>query len=248
MTEETLIALRDVTLSRDGQHVLDHVSLELRRGEGITVIGPNGAGKTTLLRIVLGLVQPDAGEVTRTPGIRFGYVPQHMALNNLMPMTVERFLALATPAPALAPMKLLERTGIAHIRERTLHALSGGEMQRLLLARALMTAPDVLVLDEPAQHLDIAGQIGIYRLIEEMQEEYRLSMLLVSHDLHLVMKKAKQVICLFHHICCSGHPESLLENEEFHALYGPQIAEVLAYYPHSHTHAHEHFDAPIEKA
>lgn len=226
---------------REGEKViLDNLDLAIAEKERVTVIGPNGAGKTTLLRVMLGLRKVDEGKVIRRPGLSFGYVPQQLPLNPLIPMTVEGFLNLSGRVDRKTIASLMEETGIAPLAKQSIHRLSGGEMQRMLLARALARKPDVLVLDEPAQQLDFNGQIQLYRLIDAVYEQYHCAVILVSHDLHLVMRSANRVICLYHHICCSGKPENILGDAAFSRLFGENITEVLAYYHHQHGgHTHE---------
>lgn len=235
-----ILELQDVKVSEGEKVILDNLNFAIEEKERVTIIGPNGAGKTTLLRVMLGLRRPDEGKIIRRSGLSFGYVPQQLPLNPLIPMTVEGFLNLSGRADKKTVSKLMEETGIATLAQQSIHRLSGGEMQRMLLARALARRPDVLVLDEPAQQLDFNGQIQLYRLIDAVYEQYGCAVILVSHDLHLVMRSANRVICLYHHICCSGKPENILGDAAFTRLFGENITEVLAYYHHHHGgHTHE---------
>lgn len=234
-----LISLERLTVREDGKAILDGLDLAVEEGEKITVIGPNGAGKTTLLRVILGLRKPDAGVMRLSREVRFGYVPQKLPLNPLIPLTVSGFLTLNMNPEKEALQRTAEETGISLLLTRSIHALSGGELQRVLLTRALLREPEVLVLDEPAQNLDFSGQIQLYRLLDAIHERRKCTLILVSHDLHLVMKSSSRVICLFHHICCSGRPEAIVGDRAFSQLFGENIAGVLATYHHSHTHTHE---------
>ncbi len=240
MTASALISAKDLTVVRNGTTILDRISLDITAGNHVTIIGPNGAGKTTLLHCLLGLEKPDTGTVTRQDGLVIGYMPQQLALNNLMPLTVARFLRLGDPKANIA--QALEEVGAAHVAESSMHQLSGGEKQRVLLAYSLLGQPDLLVLDEPAQQLDITGQIALYERLQNIQEERQCTILMVSHDLHHVMSSTHQVVCLFHHICCSGQPESIVQEDAFLSLYGTHAAQVLAHYSHTHSHAHDIFE------
>jgi zinc transport system ATP-binding protein len=210
----------------------------LHEGEIVTVIGPNGAGKTTLLKKILGLIVPSNGEVVRHSALRIGYMPQKLTLNPLMPITVQRFLQ-QTRADNHAIQQALHDVGVANLLQQSLHAVSGGELQRVLLARALLRQPELLVLDEPAQGVDVCGQADLYRLIAQLRDRYHCSVLLVSHDLHLVMAATDTVICLNRHICCQGHPEHVSQHPEYLQLFGRQIAEDIAVYTHRHDHDHD---------
>lgn len=239
----TLIQARDIVL-KDGDKVLLHnISLSIKAGEIITLIGPNGAGKTTLLNILLGLRQPSSGKVERAKDLRIGYMPQRLQLNPQLPLSVERFLSLAniTSLKSISPLSIdtaLARTGVAHLKKNDMTNLSGGEMQRVLLARALLRQPQLLVLDEPVQGVDVGGQSQLYQLIRELRNEMNCGVLMVSHDLHLVMAATDHVICLNQHICCHGHPESVSNHPAYLELFG-HTADNLATYTHHHDHDHD---------
>jgi zinc transport system ATP-binding protein len=218
--------------------VLDGVSLAVHAGEIVTIIGPNGAGKTTLLRTVLGLQAATHGTLRRKPDLRIGYVPQRVAIDDTMPLTVRRFLALARASRAEIAAALAE-VGAEHAIDLAVQTLSGGEMQRVLLARALLRRPDLLVLDEPVQGVDVAGQAEIFALIRRIRDRYGCAVLLVSHDLHLVMAATDRVVCLDHHICCSGTPETVTRHPEYLSLFGATV-EGIAPYTHHHDHRHDH--------
>lgn len=236
--DRLLLSARGVCVRADDRLLLDRIDLDLHEGEIVTVIGPNGAGKTTLLKTLLGLVPADTGAVTRASGLRIGYMPQKLALNPLLPMTVRRFLR-QTGADNRAITDALLQTGVANLAQRSLHRLSGGELQRVLLARALLRQPQLLVLDEPAQGVDVCGQADLYRLIADLRNRLHCGVLLVSHDLHLVMAATDTVICLNQHICCQGHPEHVSQHPEYLQLFGRQIADDIAIYTHHHDHDHD---------
>jgi zinc transport system ATP-binding protein len=218
----------------EGREVLHEVSFSIRPREIVTIIGPNGAGKTTLLRCLLGLEHADYGTVSMQPNARIGYVPQHFRPQASIPIDVARFLALYAPVPPA----LVERLAVTHLMARPLHALSGGEMRRVLLLRALLKSPALLVLDEPTAGVDVAGQGALYALLKQLREELGFAVLMVSHDLHVVMAGAERVICLNHHVCCEGTPEHVGSNTVFRSLFGDAVADQLALYHHHHTHVH----------
>ncbi|HVG82203.1 MAG TPA: zinc ABC transporter ATP-binding protein ZnuC [Methylomirabilota bacterium] len=235
--EASLIAAEGVSLALGGRAILDGINLSVHSGEIVTLIGPNGAGKTSLVRVLLGLVPPDRGRVLRKPGLRVGYVPQRMDRDPVLPLDADRFLALAGRTSAERRRAALEEVGAGHVARQPFHALSGGELQRVLLARALLCDPDLLVLDEPVRGVDVGGQIALYDLVDKIRKTRRCGVLMVSHDLHLVMAATDQVICLNTHICCAGRPETVTRHPEYRALFGT-AAERLAVYVHHHDHAH----------
>jgi zinc transport system ATP-binding protein len=236
-TTAPLVELQGVSLAFGRRAALSDVSLAVASGEIVTIIGPNGAGKTTLLRVVLGLQRPDAGRVTRRPGLSVGYLPQRLTIDETLPLTVKRFLALAPGARKALPAALAE-VGAGHTLELPVQTLSGGELQRVLLARALLREPQLLVLDEPAQGVDIAGQAELFSLIRRIRDERNCGVLLVSHDLHLVMAATDRVVCLNHHVCCSGHPAAVTRDPAYRALFGTAI-DGFALYAHRHDHSHD---------
>lgn len=235
---DALIQLSDVGVRFSGQNILDQVNLTLTRGEIVTLIGPNGAGKTTLVRTVLGLLKPDTGSVWRQPRLTIGYMPQKLHVDATLPLSVLRFLRLVPGVDRTSAASALAEVGADHLLDSPLQTISGGELQRVLLARALLRKPELLVLDEPVQGVDVSGQAELYRLITQLRNRYGCSVLMVSHDLHLVMSTTDQVVCLNHHICCSGHPEQVSGDPAFVELFG-QDARSLAIYHHHHDHAHE---------
>ncbi len=232
-----LIESRGLTFSRGGQSILRDVDVAVRRGEIVTVVGPNGSGKTTLLRLLVGAERPDDGVIARAPGLRIGYVPQRLAIDHTMPITVDRFLAL-TGGDRAARRVALERVGIDALGERQMIDLSGGQFQRALLAQAILRRPDLLALDEAAQGLDQPGVAQFYRLIEELRAELGCGVLMISHDLHVVMAASDRVICLNGHVCCEGAPTAVSAAPEYRALFGLGTQGALALYRHEHDHSH----------
>jgi len=235
---DALIQLDGVAVSFNGQSVLDDVQLSVQPGEIVTLIGPNGAGKTTLVRVVLGLLQPERGNVRRAPRLRIGYMPQKLHVDATLPLSVLRFLRLVPGVDRKRALAALAEVGAEQVIDSPLQSISGGEMQRVLLARALLREPQLLVLDEPVQGVDVAGQAELYRLISRLRERHGCGVLMVSHDLHLVMSATDQVVCLNRHVCCSGHPEQVSGDPAFIELFG-QDAKSLAVYHHHHDHAHD---------
>lgn len=234
----TLVELANISVQFDERKVLDKVSLTIKRGEITTLIGPNGAGKSTLVKVLLGLQKRFIGQITRQKGLRTGYVPQKLKLNDSLPLTVERFLKLAGRYSQQEIIDSLKLVGAEHMLMANMHSLSGGETQRVLLARALLQRPDLLVLDEPAQGVDVQGQIDLYELIDTLRRRFNCAVFMVSHDLHLVMAKTDDVICLQHHICCSGAPADIAQHPNYIALFGQAQRESLAFYHHQHDHHH----------
>lgn len=233
----SFLAADRLTLMRQGKVILREVSLAVEERDFITLVGPNGAGKSMLLKAMMGLEKINGGTVTRREEMRIGYVPQRLLADPTVPITVARFLRLRKNAAALP--EVAARTSVSALLDCPLHALSGGELQRVLLARALMESPDLLVLDEPAQNLDVSGQLAFYKLLETLYRERNVAILMVSHDLHLVMASTRKVVCLYHHICCSGTPHTVARDPEFIAMFGDDMARMMAVYTHEHLHTHE---------
>ncbi|CAA6818062.1 MAG: Zinc ABC transporter, ATP-binding protein ZnuC [uncultured Thiotrichaceae bacterium] len=238
MTEQ-LVSLTNIAFSIGERVILHDISLELQRGKILTIIGPNGAGKSTLLRILLGLESNYTGKVGLADGITLGYVPQKVAVDPQIPLSVERFLLLACSTIPESFATTLEQVGVAHLLPQKVTSLSGGEFQRVLLARALLREPDLLVLDEPAQGVDMQGQASLYGLLDELVDEHGFGVLMVSHDLHVVMANTDDVLCLNQHICCSGHPEAVSRHPEYMRLFGDQSTENIGIYTHHHDHEHD---------
>ena len=238
MPTEFLLSAQDVSLEINKRRVLDHISLQILEQQIVTLIGPNGAGKTSLVKILLGLQAPSSGQVKRHRNLSIGYMPQRLQVEASMPITVRKFLQLALRRHSPSLSQACEQVGAEGLLDNQLHSLSGGEFQRVLLARALLQRPQLLVLDEPAQGVDINGQAELYELIGRIRDEYRCSVLMVSHDLHLVMSATDEVLCLNQHICCHGHPEQVSNDPAYLELFGRRQAENLAVYTHNHNHHH----------
>ena len=241
---ESLIRAEALSVLYPGTPALRNVSLSLCPGEIVTVVGPNGSGKSTLVRSLLGAITPDEGRVTRREGLRIGYVPQKLALDPTLPMTVNRFIdlpgrGLFDRSARARTRAALERTGAAGLGDRPLSGLSGGQLQRVLLARALLGEPHLLILDEPTQGLDQPGAAAFYQLIERLRNETGVAILMVSHDLHVVMAASDRVICLNGHVCCEGTPSHVAAAPEYRALFGFGTGGALALYRHEHDHDHE---------
>jgi zinc transport system ATP-binding protein len=236
---ERLIGARGVDKRFGARTVLAGVDLAVHPAEIIALIGPNGAGKTTLLRILLGLVDPDRGTVERKPSLRIGYMPQRLAIDDLLPLPVRRFLELGRPADRTALVAALAEVKAEHVIDSPIQAISGGELRRVLLARALLRDPELLVLDEPVQGVDVIGQGDLFRLILAIRDRRRCGVLMVSHDLHLVMAATDTVLCLNQHVCCTGRPEAVSRHPEYIALFGAREADALALYTHHHDHVHD---------
>ncbi|MGE5475313.1 MAG: zinc ABC transporter ATP-binding protein ZnuC [Bacteroidales bacterium] len=239
MAPESLLTLEGVSLALAGNPVLADVSLAVAPGRIVTIVGPNGAGKSTLVKVALGLLAPDRGRVTRAPGLNIGYVPQSLAVEPTLPLSVRRFLAMAAPRASRAELEAaLARVGAVHVLGRQVGRLSGGELQRVMLARALLRRPRLLALDEPVGGVDMAGQAEIYDLIAVLARDEGAGVLMVSHDLHVVMAATDEVVCLNRHVCCAGHPEAVSRHPEYLALFGARVAASLAVYTHVHDHEH----------
>jgi len=244
-----VIAAQQISHQFEQEWVLDKIDFSLNQGEIITLIGPNGAGKSTLLRILLGLLTPTQGKVLRAPNLKIGFMPQKVHLEATLPMSVENFLQLALPAPPNRwrfwqsyhqdfnheQRQIIDELDLERLLQHPIQKVSGGEMQRILLARALMRDPTLLVLDEPVQGVDIQGQNELYEYINYVRQQRQCAVLMVSHDLHIVMKHTDQVLCLNRHICCSGHPTNVQQSHVYRDLFG--ISEnAIAVYEHHHDH------------
>ena len=238
MNAEHILEARDIAWRLGSETILDRVSLRLHEGEILTVIGPNGAGKTSLLRILMGLLAPSAGSVWRKPGLRIGYMPQRLVIDPSLPLDVGRFLRLTERRPD-ALDAVTDEVGIRELLRTPLARVSGGEFQRVLLARALLRKPQLLVLDEPVQGVDVNGQAELYGLINEVRRRHHCAVLMISHDLHLVMAATDTVLCLNKHVCCAGKPEVVSAHPEFLQLFGKQAVNEIAVYTHHHDHAHD---------
>ena len=239
----TLVELNGVNLALRGgdsqRQLLSNIDLSLEAGKITTLIGPNGSGKTTLVKLILGLIEPDSGTIQRQPGLRLGYMPQKLHIDPTLPLTVRRFLKLAGRYTPIQLQQALAQVRADHLLDSAMQKLSGGETQRVLLARALLREPQLLILDEPVQGVDVNGQIELYALIADLRQRFGCGVLMVSHDLHLVMASTDNVICLNQHICCSGHPEQVSNDPAYIAMFGRKGADNLALYNHHHNHRHD---------
>ena len=243
MGNSSLIEAHGICKFYAGRIVLHEVSLRIARGEIVTIVGPNGAGKTTLLNCLLGLETPDHGHVLRSADLRIGYMPQHFTPLASMPMTVAYFLKLYGMQASAVTDSLANELGIAALMKAQMRTLSGGELRRVLLMRALLKNPNLLVLDEPTSGVDVSGQSELYRLLKRLSEARGFAMVMVSHDLYVVMAAAERVICLNHHICCEGTPQHIGGDASFRAMFGDSFADQIALYHHHHTHQHGLADA-----
>lgn len=235
---ENLISLSGVGVRRGGRWLVEGVDLTIRRGEIVTLIGPNGSGKSTTARVATGVWQPSRGTVSRRDGLKIGYVPQKLAIDWTLPLTVNRLMTLTGRHAEAAIAAALAAVEAGHLRAAAVQTLSGGEFQRVLLARAMIGKPDLLVLDEPVQGVDFSGEVALYDLIRAIRDETQCGVLLISHDLHVVMAQTDTVICLNGHVCCQGTPESVAQSPEYLSLFGSRGAQTLAIYQHRHDHTH----------
>lgn len=226
-----LISLEKVHLQRGGRSILRDIDLNIMPQKITTIVGPNGAGKSSLIALLLGLMPPSQGNIRWQSALRMSFVPQQLQLLPDLPMTVKRFLE---DVPHQQRDAWLERLSIHHLLNSPLQHLSGGESQRLLLVRAILRQPDLMLMDEPASGIDPASLQTYYRILREYQREHGIAMVLVSHDLHLVMAASDEVICLNQHICCSGRPENIAHSPDFSRLFGSEYA----WYVHRHDHHH----------
>jgi len=256
-----LVEVHGLGVHRAGRWLVRDVDLSVNPGEVVTLIGPNGSGKSTTAKAVIGVLAPDAGQVRRAPGLRVGYVPQALGIDDSLPLTVHRLLTLTAHQGRAAVEQALEQVGIPHLRTAPVHRLSGGEFQRALLARALLRSPDLLVLDEPVQGVDFPGELALYGLIREIRDSTGCGVLLISHDLHVVMAATDTVICLNGSVSCRGTPQSVVSDPAYVSLFGRAAADTLAVYRHrhgagglsheqphdpchDHSHAHDHHRSP----
>lgn len=233
----SLISAKGLSVRYGGLSVLLDVDFTIEAGEIVTIVGPNGSGKSTLIRALLGALKIE-GSVTRAVGLRIGYVPQKLSIDATMPMAVARFLSLPVRQSEADMWRVLAMVGASGLDARQMSALSGGQFQRVLLARALLGKPDILILDEPTQGLDQPGVASFYQLIEEVRRDMGCAVLLVSHDLHVVMSASDRVICLNGHVCCEGTPDVVSEAPEYRAMFGVGTGGALALYRHEHDHHH----------
>ena len=236
----SLIKAQGLGVRIGARQILRDVNLSVRKREIVTVVGPNGSGKTTLLRVLIGAQTSSEGAVVREAGLKIGYVPQRLAIDQAMPLTVARWLALSGTKDRNRHLRIAGQVGISGLLKQQMSSLSGGEFQRALLAEALLVSPDLLVLDEPTQGLDQPAVASFYKLIEGVRDDIGCAVLMVSHDLHVVMRSSDHVICLNGHVCCQGTPTLVSAAPEYQALFGFDTEGALALYRHRHDHRHDH--------
>ncbi len=236
----SLLTVENLSIRYGENTVLSGVSLSITPGEIVTIVGPNGSGKTSLLRAIIGATRPAQGHVRHADGLRLGYVPQSLHIDPTLPITVARFLRLPNRASQAACQDALNDAGVPQLMDRQMSALSGGQFQRVLLARALLAKPQLLLLDEATQGLDQPGSAAFYRRIEKVRRDTGCAVLMISHELHVVMSASDRVICLNGHVCCEGTPEVVSSAPEYRALFGSGTGGALALYRHDHDHGHDH--------
>ena len=237
MSNNILVKLKKAGLHQNGKWLVRDVSLQVEKGKIITLIGPNGSGKSTTAKIALGIYKKIEGEVEKYT-TKVGYVPQKISIDWTLPIRVRDFMLLTENLNDDTVDEDLSLTGVIHLKDKSLGNLSGGEFQRVLLARAISKKPELLVLDEPVQGVDYTGEIPLYELIKKISDELNCGILLISHDLHTVMSATDYVVCLNGHVCCSGSPIDVAENHEYKALFGDQASQILSRYEHKHDHVH----------
>lgn len=236
----TLLNVKGLTVRMGGNTVLSNVDFQMEPGEIVTIVGPNGSGKSTLLKAIVGAVRPKTGRVTLRDGLRIGYVPQKLHIDPTLPLTVGRFMNLPRHVSDAQAQAALDEAGAGALGNRQMADLSGGQFQRVMLARALLSKPHLLILDEATQGLDQPGSAAFYRQIEQVRQELGCAVLMVSHELHVVMAASDRVICLNGHVCCQGEPEQVASAPEYRALFGSGTQGALALYRHEHNHTHDH--------
>ena len=241
----TLVKLKNVGYHQNDKWLVKGVSLEVEKGKIVTLIGPNGSGKSTTAKIALGIYKKIEGQVEKYTN-NVGYVPQKISIDWTLPLRVNDFMLLTENLKDEAVNEALSLTGVIHLKNKNLGNLSGGEFQRVLLARAISRKPDLLVLDEPVQGVDFTGEIALYELIKKISDTLNCGILLISHDLHTVMSATDHVVCLNGHVCCSGSPSDVARNNEYKALFGEQASQTLSIYEHKHDHVHSN-DGEVKK-
>ncbi len=238
----SLISIDNLSVAYGENTVLSHVAMHVDAGEIVTIVGPNGSGKTSLLRAIIGAITPAKGTITRQPGLKIGYVPQRLHIDPTLPITVGRFMRLTDRASQQTCQNALDHAGVPDLLNRQMSRLSGGQFQRVLLARALINTPDVLLLDEATQGLDQPGSAAFYQQIEAVRRDTGCAVVMISHELHVVMSASDRVICLNGHVCCEGTPAVVASAPEYRALFGSGTGGAFALYQHEHDHAHDHHD------
>ena len=235
--KKVLLKVENVGISVNGKSLVRGVSLEVKKGEIVTLIGPNGSGKSTTAKIALGIYKKIDGKV-KTYTDKIGYVPQKISIDWTLPIRVLDFMTLTEELTQDQINSALNMTGVEHLKNKSLSNLSGGEFQRVLIARAISKQPELLVLDEPVQGVDFKGEIALYKLIKEISEKMKCGILLISHDLHVVMSATDFVVCLNGHVCCSGTPHKVVQDNKYKELFGDRASNILSLYEHKHDHTH----------
>ena len=243
--KKLLVKLENAGVYKSSKWLVRGISLEINQGQIVTLIGPNGSGKTTTAKMILNIMNADEGMVSGNAN-KMAYVPQKINIDWTMPLRVIDFMKITSSLNNTQIKESLNMTGVDKLLYNQIHSLSGGEFQRVLIARAIAKKPDLLVLDEPVQGVDFNGEIALYNLIKEISVTLNCGILLISHDMHFVMSTTDHVICLNGHICCSGSPSNVVKNPEYIKLFGQHNSETLAYYQHQHDHSHNH-DGSISK-
>ncbi|PPR75863.1 MAG: Zinc import ATP-binding protein ZnuC [Alphaproteobacteria bacterium MarineAlpha2_Bin1] len=237
--KESLVELNNVSVIKQNKWLIKNVSLEVKRGEIITIIGPNGSGKTTTAKIALGILKPDQGSIKKSDNLTISYVPQKITIDWTLPLKVKHFMGLTNKIDKNKIKNALKLTEIEKLYDNEINTLSGGEFQRVMIARAIARKPDLLILDEPLEGIDFNGETLLYNLIKRIRDQLNCGIILISHNLHMVMAATDFVICLNSHVCCSGTPNTVKQNKEYISLFGPRALEGKAFYTHEHSHIHE---------
>ena len=232
-----LVSLENAGIYKSPKWLIRGVSLEVKSGQIVTLIGPNGSGKTTTAKMVLNILEPDEGSLKRYTN-KIAYVPQKINIDWTMPLRVVDFMRLTNNLSNNEIIESLNQTGVEKLFKEQIHGISGGEFQRVLLARAIAKKPELLVLDEPVQGVDFNGEIDLYNIIKNISTNLNCGILLVSHDLHFVMSATDHVVCLNGHICCSGKPSAVIKDKAYIELFGEHRSKTLTYYQHDHDHTH----------
>jgi len=232
-----LVELNKVGFKQNNKWLVEGVTLKVEKGKIVTLIGPNGSGKSTTAKIALGIYKDIEGSVEKFTS-KVGYVPQKISIDWTLPLRVYDFMLLTEDIKDEAIEEALTLTGVTHLKNENLGNLSGGEFQRVLIARAISKKPELLVLDEPVQGVDYTGEIALYELIKKISDTLNCGILLISHDLHTVMTATDHVVCLNGHVCCSGTPMDVAKNNEYKTLFGEQASQILSVYEHKHDHVH----------
>jgi len=233
-----LVSLKNINLKFSGKNILDNINLDIKKNDFITIIGPNGSGKSSLVKLIIGSLKSNSGKIIRNKDLKISYVPQKIQINQTIPINAEYFLKLNKKFEEKLFTKIINDLKITDFLNTQLNDLSGGQRQKILLAKALLCKPNLLILDEPAQNLDISGQLEFYNYITKLHREQKISILMISHDLHIVMSSTKRVICLHHHICCQGEPKIIAKNPDFKEIFGNDMNKLVSIYNHYHDHHH----------